>query len=161
MRADVRRPEREMRVKIVTGRLFARPAPAGAALAVAAALAVMAALPSVTNLPAALGVAGLFGTRPGGTGTGGTGSGGTGSAGPAAGPGDASGHGHTTAGPPASLLPGVGWTGCQRGIPRPFQCATVTVPLDYRHPSGRKIKLAVLRLPASEPSKRIGSLFVN
>lgn len=148
-------------MKIVTGRLFARPAPAGAALAVAAALAVMAALPSVTNLPAALGVAGLFGARSGGTGTGGTGSGGTGSAGPAAGPGDASGRGHTTAGPPASLLPGAGWTGCQHGIPKPFQCATVTVPLDYRHPSGRKIKLAVLRLPASEPSKRIGSLFVN
>jgi pimeloyl-ACP methyl ester carboxylesterase len=148
-------------VRIVTGRLFARPAPAGAALAVAAALAVMAALPSVTNLPAALGVAGLFGTRPGGTGTGGTGSGGTGSAGPAAGPGGAAGRGHTAAGPPASLLPGAGWTGCRHGIPKPFQCATVTVPLDYARPSGRKIKLLVLRLPAAEPKKRIGSLFVN
>ncbi|HEY7432431.1 MAG TPA: alpha/beta hydrolase [Streptosporangiaceae bacterium] len=124
----------------------------------------MAVVPSVTGIPAALGVAGLFGTRPGDTATGGTGPGGAGSAGSgsaAAGPGGAAGSGHTAAGPPASLLPGVGWTGCQHGIPNPFQCATVTVPLDYRHPSGRKIKLAVLRLPASEPGKRIGSLFVN
>jgi len=148
-------------VRIVTGRLFARPAPAGAALAVGAALTVMAALPSVTNLPADLGVAGLFGTRSGDTGTGGTGSGGAGPAGPAAGPGGPAGRGHTASGPPASLLPGAGWTGCQHGIPKPFQCATVTVPLDYARPSGRTIKLLVLRLPASEPKKRIGSLFVN
>jgi pimeloyl-ACP methyl ester carboxylesterase len=153
-------------VKQVTGRLFTRPAPASAALAVAAALAVVAALPSVSGLPAALGVAGLFGTRPGDTGTSGTGSGVTGPAGTgpaAAGPGGAvpGGTGRTAAGPPAALLPGAGWTACSHGIPRPFECATVTVPLSYKNPGGRKIKLAVMRLPASAPKKRIGSLFVN
>ena len=36
---------------------------------------------------------------------------------------------------------------------------TLTVPLDYRHPAGRTIKLAVLKVPAS--GSRIGSLVVN
>jgi pimeloyl-ACP methyl ester carboxylesterase len=49
------------------------------------------------------------------------------------------------------------WTDCSDG----FQCATVTVPLDYDRPHGRRIELAMIRLPASNPAARIGSLFVN
>lgn len=41
------------------------------------------------------------------------------------------------------------------------QCATLTVPLDYAEPGGKSIKLAVLRVRADEPSRRIGSLVVN
>jgi pimeloyl-ACP methyl ester carboxylesterase len=49
------------------------------------------------------------------------------------------------------------WQDCQDG----FQCATAKVPLDYDQPRATKIDLAVIRLPATDPSKRIGSLFVN
>jgi pimeloyl-ACP methyl ester carboxylesterase len=49
------------------------------------------------------------------------------------------------------------WSDCGGG----FQCATATVPRDYRFPRGRQIKLAVTRLPATDRAHRIGSLFVN
>lgn len=41
------------------------------------------------------------------------------------------------------------------------QCARLTVPVDYAHPEGKTIKLAVLNVTSTEPSKRIGSLVVN
>jgi pimeloyl-ACP methyl ester carboxylesterase len=49
------------------------------------------------------------------------------------------------------------WTSC-RGSDR---CATLKVPLDYAHPGGRVIRLALLKVPASSPSRRIGSLVVD
>lgn len=58
---------------------------------------------------------------------------------------------------PASAGPR--WGACP-GQPR-LQCSTVTVPLDYRHPDGRTIDLAVSRLPAAKPEKRRGVLLVN
>jgi pimeloyl-ACP methyl ester carboxylesterase len=61
----------------------------------------------------------------------------------------------------AALTPTVQWGTCAQGIPAPFQCATEPVPLDYRHPNGPKIGLALMRLPASDPSERIGSLFID
>ncbi|HTZ26953.1 MAG TPA: alpha/beta hydrolase [Streptosporangiaceae bacterium] len=42
-----------------------------------------------------------------------------------------------------------------------FQCTTLTVPLDYAHPDGATIKLAMNRLPATDKSDRIGSLLTN
>ena len=42
-----------------------------------------------------------------------------------------------------------------------FQCARLTVPLDYANPGGATIKLALNRLPASDPAQRIGSLLTN
>jgi len=54
-------------------------------------------------------------------------------------------------------VPNLHWTSCHHG----FQCATARVPLDYRHPGGRKISIAVVRHVATDPAKRIGSLFVN
>jgi pimeloyl-ACP methyl ester carboxylesterase len=53
--------------------------------------------------------------------------------------------------------PALDWGDCAGG----FQCATANVPLDYDAPSGRAISLALIRLPASDPAHRIGSLFVN
>ncbi len=41
------------------------------------------------------------------------------------------------------------------------ECARLTVPLDYADPEGQTIEVAVLRVPASEPGRRIGSLVVN
>jgi len=57
----------------------------------------------------------------------------------------------------AAVPAAVTWTPCQSG----FQCATIEVPLDYGQPAGAKISLAVVRLPAGDPSRRIGSLFLN
>ncbi|MDP9294883.1 MAG: alpha/beta hydrolase [Actinomycetota bacterium] len=53
--------------------------------------------------------------------------------------------------------PKIAWRPCNEQ----FQCATVRVPLDYdRHSSGT-ISIALARLPATDPSRRIGSLFLN
>ena len=58
---------------------------------------------------------------------------------------------------PHAPAPTIAWTMCGDG----FQCADVPVPLDYDRPSDGTITLALLRLPASDPAKRQGSLFVN
>ncbi|MFI1533543.1 alpha/beta hydrolase [Streptomyces anandii] len=50
------------------------------------------------------------------------------------------------------------WRNC--GVPG-YQCATLKAPLDYSHPAGGDIKLAVARKKATGPGKRIGSLLVN
>jgi len=42
-----------------------------------------------------------------------------------------------------------------------LECATLAVPLDYDHPEGRALELALVRLPARDPDRRIGSLVVN
>ena len=43
-----------------------------------------------------------------------------------------------------------------------MQCASLAVPLDYRHPSGRKITLALSMVPATAPQdQRHGDLLVN
>lgn len=49
------------------------------------------------------------------------------------------------------------WTACGDG----FECATAKVPLDYRRPADGSTALSVIRLPAADPGRRIGSLFVN
>jgi pimeloyl-ACP methyl ester carboxylesterase len=51
------------------------------------------------------------------------------------------------------------WRTCQGG--GRDQCARMRVPLDYEHPNGRTVSLAVLKVPALEPDKRIGSMVVN
>jgi pimeloyl-ACP methyl ester carboxylesterase len=42
-----------------------------------------------------------------------------------------------------------------------FDCASMRVPLDYSNPAGPQVDLAMVRLPARDQSKRIGSLVVN
>jgi pimeloyl-ACP methyl ester carboxylesterase len=49
------------------------------------------------------------------------------------------------------------WSPCQDE----FLCARLTVPLDYRRPAGDTLDLALLRVPARDPERRIGSLVVN
>jgi pimeloyl-ACP methyl ester carboxylesterase len=61
---------------------------------------------------------------------------------------------------PGSGSSAIAWGNCdppQAGL----QCATVAVPLDWDHPNGAQINLAVIRHPASKPQDRIGTLFVN
>ena len=41
------------------------------------------------------------------------------------------------------------------------KCATVKVPLDYDKPKGKRVELALLKVPAKNQKTKIGSLFVN
>ncbi|MFJ6139122.1 alpha/beta hydrolase [Kitasatospora sp. NPDC092286] len=41
------------------------------------------------------------------------------------------------------------------------QCATLKVPLDYAHPAGDAIDVALSRIPSARPDQRVGSLLVN
>ncbi|WP_328450224.1 alpha/beta hydrolase [Amycolatopsis sp. NBC_00438] len=59
--------------------------------------------------------------------------------------------------PPEPAAPHLTWSDCQDG----FQCSTAPVPLDYDQPTGAQIQLALIKLPATDPAKRIGTLFVN
>jgi len=49
------------------------------------------------------------------------------------------------------------WTSCDQT----FECAKVTVPLDWSAPAGQTIQLAMERLPATDRAHRIGSMLVN
>ena len=61
---------------------------------------------------------------------------------------------------PAALRPfytqRLRWSGCGGD----FECATLRAPLDYAHPK-REIAVAMVRLPASKPDRRVGALIVN
>jgi pimeloyl-ACP methyl ester carboxylesterase len=60
----------------------------------------------------------------------------------------------------AATTPSLTWAPCNRGFPG-SECATAIVPLDYDHPHGATIELALARIPATDPANRIGSLFLN
>ena len=59
----------------------------------------------------------------------------------------------SAAGPVASIA----WSDCGDG----FQCGTLPVPLDYAAPGGQSLLVSVIRLPASDPASRIGSLVIE
>ena len=52
------------------------------------------------------------------------------------------------------------WTGCADGAVG-YQCATATVPLSYDDPDGETVSIALRRLPASDGTAELGSLFLN
>ena len=56
-------------------------------------------------------------------------------------------------------VPRLAWRECRRA--KRFECTKARVPLDYDDPGGATIRLALTRLPASEPARRIGSVFLN
>ena len=49
------------------------------------------------------------------------------------------------------------WRACGKRL----QCATLTVPVDYTNPDGEQVGLAVARLRATDPARRLGSLVFN
>ncbi len=49
------------------------------------------------------------------------------------------------------------WTECRDT----FRCAEVDVPLDYADPAGSTITLGLLKAPATDPDRAVGSLLVN
>jgi len=69
----------------------------------------------------------------------------------------------TTTAPPTTAPPlpafdtTAAWSDCGDG----FQCATLTVPVDWSRPAGETMGIAMTHLPATDPAQRIGSLVVN
>ena len=64
------------------------------------------------------------------------------------------------AAPPAAAqapVPVLEWRGCGGG----FQCARAAVPLDHVRPAAGTIRLALIRKPATDPARRLGTLFLN
>ena len=57
--------------------------------------------------------------------------------------------------------PRLDWYDCSAYFGERTQCATAKLPLDYDKPKGATTEVALLRLPATDRKKRIGSLFVN
>jgi pimeloyl-ACP methyl ester carboxylesterase len=55
--------------------------------------------------------------------------------------------------------PKVKWSSCHEDL-GPFECGNVNVPLEHDG-NGGTIPIAMVRLPATDPSQRIGSLFLN
>jgi len=73
--------------------------------------------------------------------------------------GSAPGSGTSSGSSPA--VPALSWHPCTQGGAA-LQCASMQVPLDYRHPGGRKITLALSEVPATAPvSQRQGMLLFN
>ncbi|RSD23971.1 alpha/beta hydrolase [Amycolatopsis eburnea] len=54
------------------------------------------------------------------------------------------------------------WGPCPADVAKPgLQCSTLELPLDYRHPDGRTITVAMSRLASAKPAQRRGVLLVN
>lgn len=57
--------------------------------------------------------------------------------------------------------PALDWTKCEgTGLDPRQECATVEVPMDYAAPQGKKITIAVSRIPAENPRTRHGALLM-
>jgi len=59
---------------------------------------------------------------------------------------------------PAPAAPSIDW---QRCAYIHALCASVPVPLDYDDPGGPTFKLSVIKVPALDPTQKIGTIFVN
>lgn len=61
----------------------------------------------------------------------------------------------------AAAVPVLAWQPCADPSQNGFDCATAEVPLNYQNPEGSTIELALVRHSATDPARRIGSLFFN
>ncbi|MFF4263948.1 alpha/beta hydrolase [Streptomyces virginiae] len=56
----------------------------------------------------------------------------------------------------------VRWGDCpDKPVPAEMRCAVVEVPLDYAAPGKGTVQVALGRIPATDPDRRIGSLLIN
>ncbi|BCJ33914.1 alpha/beta hydrolase [Actinocatenispora thailandica] len=69
--------------------------------------------------------------------------------------------GASSAAPGAPARSTLHWGACPSPVEAGLQCARLRVPLDYRHPSGRTIRVAVSRLASTDPARKRGVLVVN
>ena len=56
---------------------------------------------------------------------------------------------------------GISWRACASEALPTQECGELEVPLDYDEPDGAMISIAVARVPATDLTQRIGSLFLN
>lgn len=63
----------------------------------------------------------------------------------------------TTTTLPLPQPPPLEWRACGGG----FQCSTLTVPVDYDAPADETLEVAVIKRPAGDPGRRIGTLVMN
>src|SRR5215208_1796335 len=57
--------------------------------------------------------------------------------------------------------PKLDWRPCKGSVQQGLDCATAQVPLNYNHSRRRQIHLAVVKHPAADPARRVGTLFFN
>ncbi|MEU8842921.1 alpha/beta hydrolase [Streptomyces roseus] len=62
---------------------------------------------------------------------------------------------------PAHMRQKPDWHRCSPDQPAAYECATLKVPLDYQHPEGRTLDLAMSRMKSENPAKRRGVLLFN
>ncbi|MBI0315719.1 alpha/beta fold hydrolase, partial [Streptomyces javensis] len=68
---------------------------------------------------------------------------------------------NATPDPPADRAAALDWGACEgTGLDPRQECATLKVPLDYRDPGGKRISLAVSRIPSERPQARRGALLL-
>ncbi|WP_177212879.1 alpha/beta hydrolase [Geodermatophilus ruber] len=61
-------------------------------------------------------------------------------------------------------VPALTWAACGTtdvATAAGVQCATADLPLDHDRPGGEQVRIALARVPATQPAQRIGSLFFN
>ena len=80
---------------------------------------------------------------------------------PAAGSDGASGSGGSESAlrPVEAAVPTLDWRQCRKA--KKFECTKASVPLDHDQPDGETIRLRLTKLPAGQPARRIGSIFLN
>jgi pimeloyl-ACP methyl ester carboxylesterase len=66
----------------------------------------------------------------------------------------------SVAAPATASAATIDWQPCA-GLPAGAECARLEVPLDWGHPEGAKISLALARHRAADPARRLGSLVLN
>lgn len=62
---------------------------------------------------------------------------------------------------PASSTSAPVWGPCSPGADPRQECTTISVPMDYRHPQGRQITIAVSRIRAGDATLRRGIMLLN
>ncbi|CCH31085.1 alpha/beta hydrolase [Actinosynnema sp. NPDC047251] len=66
------------------------------------------------------------------------------------------------AAPATPAAPDVRWVACPADVAAEgLECGTLSVPLDYKKPEGRKIEVMISRLASKNPQKRRGILLTN
>jgi pimeloyl-ACP methyl ester carboxylesterase len=55
----------------------------------------------------------------------------------------------------------IDWFDCTNVVGPRFDCGTVDLPLDYDEPEGATTSVALLRYRTADPSRKVGTLFIN
>ena len=60
-----------------------------------------------------------------------------------------------------SVIADIDWFDCSNVVDKGVQCGTVDLPLDYDEPEGATTSVALVRVPATKPTAKLGTLFMN